>query len=84
MADVDPFGKHDRTDAQPGEMGKTIPFTLGRVIEGSTWEPECKHRLEGKLIQPDSKNHLFKNCIEFCPKKQAKPQKHSISIILNT
>ena len=43
MADIyiDPFGEHDKTDAQLDETGETIPFTPGGVIEGgSTWEPE--------------------------------------------
>ena len=45
MADVDinPFGNHDKMDAQTNEMDKTIPLTPGGVIEGgggSTWEPE--------------------------------------------
>ena len=31
--DIDSFGDHDKTDAQPDEMG-------GRVEGGSTWEPE--------------------------------------------
>ena len=26
--DIDPFGKHDKMDAQP-DTGETIPFTLG-------------------------------------------------------
>ena len=39
--DIEPFGEHDKTDTQPDETGKTIPFTLGGVIEGgSTLEPE--------------------------------------------
>ena len=29
LADIDigPFGEHDKTDIQPDETGKTIPFT---------------------------------------------------------
>ena len=43
MADIDPFGERDKTDAQPDETGKTIPFTPGGVIEGGpTWEPESE------------------------------------------
>ena len=39
--DIDPFGEHDKMDAQPDKTSETIPFTPGRVIEGgSTWEPE--------------------------------------------
>ena len=38
--DIDPFGEHNETDAQP-DTGKTIPFTQGGVIDkGSNWEPE--------------------------------------------
>ena len=43
MADMDisPFDEHDKIDAQPDEIGETIPFTPGGVIGGgSTWEPE--------------------------------------------
>ena len=43
MADVDinPFGEHDKMDAQSDETGETIPFTTGGIFEvGSTWEPE--------------------------------------------
>ena len=40
--DIDPFGEHDKMDGQPDETGKTIPFTLGGLFEGSIWEPQCK------------------------------------------
>ena len=39
--DIDPFSEHDKPDVWPDEMGETIPFILGGMIEGgSTWEPE--------------------------------------------
>ena len=39
MDDINSFGDHNITDAQP-DTKKTIPFTPGGVIEGkSTWEP---------------------------------------------
>ena len=39
--DIDPSGKHDKTDAQADEMGQTISLTSEGVIERrSTWEPE--------------------------------------------
>ena len=50
MADVDPFGEHDKTDAQPHKHpDESIPFTPGGIIEGgSTWEPECKQETSSK------------------------------------
>ena len=44
MADVDinPFGDHNKTDAQPDESGETIPLIPGGVRGGATWEPECE------------------------------------------
>ena len=39
MADIDinPFGKHDRTESRTDETGENIPFT---PVGGSTWEPD--------------------------------------------
>ena len=46
MADIDinPFGYHDKTDAQPDETGKTISLNPGGVMGGgATLEPEHEH-----------------------------------------
>ena len=52
--DIDPFGDHDKVDAQPDEpMGETIPLIRGGVIGGgSTWELECKQEtsIRGKML----------------------------------
>ena len=37
--DIDPFGKHDKTEEQPN-TGETIPFTPPVVIKTPSWEPE--------------------------------------------
>ena len=40
--DIDPFGDHDKTDAQPDETGKTIPLNPRGIVVvggGATWEP---------------------------------------------
>ena len=44
MADVDinPFGKHDRTESRADETGKNISLTPVGPGGGSTWEPECE------------------------------------------
>ena len=40
--DINAFGKHDKTDAQP-DTDEKIPFTPGGVIQGkSSWKPECE------------------------------------------
>ena len=42
MDDINPFGEHNETDEQP-DTDKTIPFTLGGVIEGGpSWGPDCE------------------------------------------
>ena len=38
--DIDPFGDHDKTDAQPDETGEAIPLKPGGVVRGATWQPE--------------------------------------------
>ena len=45
--DINPFRDHDKQDAQPDEMGKTILLSPrggveGEVEGGSTWEPKQK------------------------------------------
>ena len=43
MADIDinPSSDHDKTDAQPDEMGVTVPLNPEGVVKGGpTWEPE--------------------------------------------
>ena len=88
MADVDinPFGDHNKTDAQPDESGETIPLIPGGVRGGATWESECKREtlFGGKLKELDSRKHRFKGCIESYLKAYAKSQKHSISAISNS
>ena len=44
MADVDinPFGKHDRTESRTDETGENIPLDPVTPGGGSTWEPECE------------------------------------------
>ena len=39
--DIDPFGDHDKMDAQPDETGTTIPLNPGGA-GGATWEPESE------------------------------------------
>ena len=57
--DVDPVGRHDKTDAQP-DTDETIPFTLGEVIAGkSTWESKGEQETSfgGTSLQtPDAFN----------------------------
>ena len=46
--DINPFGKHNKIEAQP-DTGETIPFIRRGVIEGiSFWEPNKnkRHHLE--------------------------------------
>ena len=53
MADVDinPLGKHDKTDEHP-DKGETIPLTPEGVIGGgSTWEPEQETSLGGTSLR---------------------------------
>ena len=38
--DIDPFGEHDKTDAQHDETGETIPLAPRGAIGGATWQPE--------------------------------------------
>ena len=73
MADMDinPFGKHNKTDAVPDKQpdtDETIPFTLGGVIEGgSTWEPEREQEtsFRGGKSQSTRLEELF---VESCTK----------------
>ena len=48
--DIDPFGDHSKTGAQPDETGKTIPLNKGGVVGGggATWNQSVnkKHHLE--------------------------------------
>ena len=78
--DIDPFGEHDKMDAQP-DTGETIPFTPGGVIEGrSTWEPEQETSFGGT----SQKTEVLSKCFIMCyPKTWGEPQKHSISMISN-
>ena len=48
--DIDPFSDHDKMDAQPDEMGKTISLTTGGV-RGATWEPEQETSFGGMSIK---------------------------------
>ena len=49
--DIDPFGNHNNSDAQPDEpTGKTILLIPGGV-GGSTWEPECEMSLGGTRLR---------------------------------
>ena len=44
--DIDPFGDHDKTGAQPDETGKNIPLNpegVGGI--GATWEIECEQEM---------------------------------------
>ena len=84
--DIDPLGDHYKPDKHLDETSKTIPFTLGGVIEGgSTLEPGKETSFRGGILsQPDSENHLVKCCIICYPKKQVKPQKYSILTISNS
>ena len=83
--DINPFGKHDKTDAQC-DTGETIPFTLGGVIEGVLGNQNAnkKHHSEVRVSEQKSSKNMSKHCIMCYPKKQVKPQKHSFSIISNT
>ena len=80
--DIHPFGEHDKPDAHPYEMRKTIPFIPGVVIEGGlTWEPEQETLFRGMNMGMKSSKNTLKGCIESYLKKQAKPQKHSMLTI---
>ena len=51
VVDIYLFGEHDKRDKQP-DIGETIPFTLGGVIEGeSIWEPEQETSFGGGKTQ---------------------------------
>ena len=39
--DINPFGEHDKTDAQP-DTNETIPSVLDGVIGVPSWEPDCE------------------------------------------
>ena len=82
--DIDSFGEQDKTDKQP-DTGKTIPFIPTVVTKTPSWEPEQETSFgTGKTHSTRLKNHLLKSCIESYTKLQDKPQKHSISTILNS
>ena len=38
--DIDPFGDHNKTDAQSDEKGETILLNPGGAGGAATWEPE--------------------------------------------
>ena len=82
--DIDPFSEHGKTDEHLDE-GETIPLTPGEAIGGgSTWRPNKKCHLEERVLVRKSSENLLKGCTESYPKAWAKPQKHSISMILNS
>ena len=57
--DIDPFSDHDKTDAQPDEMGETTPLTPGG---GSTWEPERKQETSFGGTSPSTE--VLENCVK--------------------
>ena len=63
--DIDPFGEPNRTDTQPDE---TIPFTLGGVTEGGTWEPEEETSFGGTNLRTkvlrEHVEGLFQNALD--------------------
>ena len=75
---------HDKTDAQPDEMGETIPFTPGGGVigGGSSWEPERETSFQ--VLGRKSSENMLKGCIERYPKSHAKPLKHFIPMISNS
>ena len=75
---IDPFGQHNKMDKHL-ETVETIPFTPGGSIN-----PNKKHCLGEKVKGLNSSKNTLKGCIESCLKKQAKPQKHFISMILKS
>ena len=85
--DIDPFGKHDKTDVQPDEpRAKPFLSTPGGVIEGgSTWEPEQETSFGGGKTQS---TRLKKVCVKGLYRKLSETtgqhQKPSISMILKS
>ena len=74
VVDIDPFGKHDKTDVQPDEpRAKPFLSTPGGVTEGgSTWELEQETSFGGGKTQSTRlKKCVLKGCIESYLKKQA-------------
>ena len=66
--DIDPFGRHDKPDAHPDEhLDETIPFMPGEVIEGGTWEPECKQ--EASFRGTSLRMKVLRECIEVLYRK---------------
>ena len=70
------LGDHDKTDSHSDEIGETIPFTPGGVIEGgSAWEPECyKHHSEERIRELKFSKNTSNRCIMCYPKTWSNPR----------
>ena len=63
--DINPFGKHDRTELRTDETGENISLTP--VRGGSTWEPE--HEQETSFRGMSQRTKLVKDYIRDLYKK---------------
>ena len=79
--DIDPFGDHKSRPEEP--TGENIPLTPGG---GSTWEPELEQvtSFGGESKKTELTKERVMGCIKSYLKVRVKPQKHFISIILNS
>ena len=64
--DIDPFGKHNRTESRTDETGENIPFT---PVGGSTWEPERGEQETSFRGRESQRTSLMKDYVKDLYKK---------------